>query len=125
LELKLQKRDDELAAARAADRELMAQLNRHAESAASPPACGQQTFLPGSPGSWPPSGREPGRTRAGGPDRGLDVARRQHEEAAEPIQENRLGFAMLLKPFEVEAQFPDTDHEARPRYAKRDLDTHG
>ena len=38
LELKLQKRDDELAAARAADRELMAQLNRHAESAASPPA---------------------------------------------------------------------------------------
>ncbi|MEU4234332.1 hypothetical protein AB0F17_59505 [Nonomuraea sp. NPDC026600] len=31
LELKLQERDDDLAAARAANRELMAQLNRHAD----------------------------------------------------------------------------------------------
>jgi hypothetical protein len=32
---------------------------------------------------------------------------------------------MLLKPFEVKAQFPDTEHEARPQYAKRDLDMRG
>ncbi|MET7685774.1 DUF6262 family protein [Streptomyces sp. NPDC005423] len=37
LELKLQECDDDLAAARAANRELMAQLNRQADRAASPP----------------------------------------------------------------------------------------
>ena len=37
LELKLQERDDDLAAARAANRELMAQLNRQADRAPRPP----------------------------------------------------------------------------------------
>lgn len=36
LELRLQERDDDLAAARAANRELMAQLNRHADRSSSP-----------------------------------------------------------------------------------------
>lgn len=36
LELKLQERDDDLAAARAANRELMAQLNCHADRSSSP-----------------------------------------------------------------------------------------
>ncbi|MET9804480.1 hypothetical protein [Streptomyces sp. NPDC006368] len=37
LELKLQERDDDLAAARAANRELMARLNRHADRSPNPP----------------------------------------------------------------------------------------
>ncbi|MEU2872809.1 hypothetical protein ABZ769_26970 [Streptomyces olivoreticuli] len=37
LELKLQDQGDELAAARAANRELMAQLNRHADRSPNPP----------------------------------------------------------------------------------------
>ncbi|MEU7459476.1 hypothetical protein [Streptosporangium roseum] len=36
LELKLQERDDDLAVARAANRELMAQFNRHPDSSSSP-----------------------------------------------------------------------------------------
>ncbi|MEU5344341.1 DUF4158 domain-containing protein [Streptomyces sp. NPDC020766] len=48
---------------------------------------------------------------AGRPDRGLDAARRRHEEGAEQVGATRLGFALLLKSFEVEARFPESAKE--------------
>ncbi|MFJ9378897.1 DUF4158 domain-containing protein [Streptomyces sp. NPDC101455] len=48
---------------------------------------------------------------AGRPDRGLDAARRRHEEGAEQVRGDPVGYALLLKFFEVEARFPESAKE--------------